>query len=133
MNTIQSEHQQWMEKVKEEVANARYFIYWNSHKKLFSVRYKGKVIGHHYMLALVNLKFKVNEQGRQRVLREHRKNVHAGVEAQIVKEYEKPKPGEPIRLVRYNPYRGPNFITDDGKPVLEAPRGICFEGQVWIW
>jgi hypothetical protein len=68
MNTIQSEHQQWMEKVKEEVANARYFIYWNSHKKLFSVRYKGKVIGHHYMLALVNLKFKVNEQGRQRVL-----------------------------------------------------------------
>ena len=60
------------------------FVYFNLHRKLFSVKAlegpdKGKVIGHTTYLWLKDVTFKVSEAGRQRVLREKRKNVHAGV------------------------------------------------------
>jgi hypothetical protein len=60
------------------------FVYFNLHKKCFSVKAlegvnKGKVVQHTDNIVLLLPKFKVSEAGRQRVLREKRKNVHAGV------------------------------------------------------
>jgi len=60
------------------------FVYFNLHKKCFSVKalegmMKGRVIAHRDSLHLQDVTFKVSEKGRQRVIRERRKNVHAGV------------------------------------------------------
>lgn len=60
------------------------FVYWNLHKKLWSVKalegpQKGKVIDRVSQITLANVEGKVSEAGRQRVLREDRKNVHAGL------------------------------------------------------
>jgi hypothetical protein len=64
-------------------------IYWNLHRKLYSVRalegpQKGRVIGHAREVLLDSVTFKVREGGRQRVIREQRKNVHAFVRGEIV-------------------------------------------------
>ena len=63
-------------------------VYWNYTKKVFSIRYKGRVSGHATTVLLVGEKdqpvlFKVSEAGRERVLRETRKNVHAVVRGQL--------------------------------------------------
>lgn len=53
--------------------------YRNLHKKTFSIQYKNKVIKHSDLVLLKDAIFKVSEKGRQRVLKEHVKNVHAKI------------------------------------------------------
>jgi hypothetical protein len=55
----------------------RVHVYWNIHKKCWSVRHKGKVIQYRKRVALADCTFHVQPAGRARVLREKRKNVHA--------------------------------------------------------
>ena len=106
------------------MASMKVFVYYNLHKKLFSVRamegsQKGRVIAHLEKLTLWDCAFKVSEAGRQRVLREQRKNVHAGVlgiwggkDRTIDKSWTK---------VTYNPYKYKTFVTVKGKkPVYSA-------------
>jgi|688.fasta_scaffold2050411_1 hypothetical protein len=59
--------------------NAKYYIYRNLHQKSFSVQYKGKVIAHPTNFIAHNCEFRVSENGRQRVLSEKQKNVHAKI------------------------------------------------------
>lgn len=94
-------------------------VYWNFHKKLFSVRVKGKVVGHARRIWLHEVRFKVSEAGRQRVLREKRKNVHAVVRGRWIAT---PRWAQVETMtvhecpVSYNPYRGPNFTDGQGNP-----------------
>lgn len=57
-------------------------VYRNLHNDMWSIRNAatGLVIGHALFVKLVTPKFIVREAGRQRVLQEQRKNVHAFVE-----------------------------------------------------
>lgn len=60
------------------------FVYFNLHRKCFSIKAlegadKGRVVAHRHSVLLNDATFKVSEAGRQRVLRERKKNVHAGV------------------------------------------------------
>jgi hypothetical protein len=60
------------------------FCYFNLHRKCFSIKAlegpkKGRVVAHSDKVLLYAGTFKVSEAGRQRVLRERKKNVHAGV------------------------------------------------------
>lgn len=62
----------------------RVFVYWNLHRNLWSVKAlegpdKGRVIHRTPFLILSDVEGRVSEAGRQRVLREGRKNVHAGI------------------------------------------------------
>lgn len=73
-------------------------------------------------VALRNVKFKVSESGRQRVLREKRKNVHAVVEGELddYRFIHLVEDQEHVR-VSYNPYFGSCFFrTDDTTPVRFA-------------
>lgn len=102
---------------------ARVFIYWNLHRECWSVRCRGRVIAHVTRLTLERVQFRVSEAGRQRVLRERRKNVHAGVYGKVV-GIEPPEAPQGLKgtLVSYNPYRGPDFYDRaTGEPVTAAP------------
>lgn len=60
------------------------FVYRNLHKNCWSVKAlegenKGRVIHHAQNVNLTHCTFKVSKAGRERVLREQSKNVHAGV------------------------------------------------------
>lgn len=108
---------------------AKYYVYWNLHKNVFSVKYKGKVIAHKHNIIGFDCEFRVSEKGRQRVLREKRKNVHAYVVCDNVVDsvdglyttyncYE-------CGSVNYNPYNNSSFIStqyykDIKKPIYNA-------------
>lgn len=100
------------------VHGQKVFVYFNLHKKLFSVRdhATGIVVGHTDMIALENVTFKVSEAGRQRVLREKRKNVHAGVMG-TVKDFPCPVAWS---TAFYNPYKYESFVDINGQKLSTA-------------
>lgn len=94
-------------------------IYWNSNKNCFSVLHKGKVVLHVNSFELFEVEYKVSEAGRQRVLREKKKNVHAYICGRLV-DYvlseQAPdletflKNEGPLRI-GYNPYANESFVA----------------------
>ena len=100
------------------------FVYFNLHKRLFSVRAlegsnKGRVIAHLNYLLLDNPRFKVSKAGRERVLREKKKNVHAGVVGDFCTSLT--ASGKVSwEQVRYNPYLFDSFVDDKEQPVAFA-------------
>lgn len=67
----------------------RVFIYRNLRKRCWSVRAKtgprkGLVVGHVDNFTLTGVHPEISEAGRQRVLRERRKNIHAGLTGRLV-------------------------------------------------
>ena len=100
------------------------FVYFNLHKKLFSIKSlegdkKGRVIAHLPYVCLYNPKMKVSQAGRERVLREQRKNVHAGIVGEFSTNL---CASDKIAWenVRYNPYLFDSFVDDESKPVAFA-------------
>ncbi len=92
------------------------FVYRNLHKKCFSVKSlkTGRVIAHVHEIALHDVKFKVSKSGRERVLREKRKNVHAGVVGYVTDLYSMVLSiNHSTVSVKYNPYKYSNFVRDD--------------------
>ena len=91
----------------------------------------GRVIGHADQLMLEGVTFKVSEAGRQRVLREKRKNVHAGVLGYLVQP---PWPSADLNTeVTYNPYRYESFVLKaDETPVHKASRVWMDSRRVFI-
>jgi hypothetical protein len=112
----------------------RVFVYFNLHRKCLSVKAlegerKGRVIAHADMVVLDNVTFKVSEAGRQRVIREQRKNVHAGV----VGELESMGINTAMLSIaealysplKYNPYKFDSFVhAVNETPVRNAKRAI---------
>jgi len=91
------------------------FVYFNLHKKMWSVKalegpQKGRVIARTFHVALRDVRPRVSQAGRERVLREKRKNVHAGLVGQMtdwkLPEYDRLLPETEIT---YNPYKSGNF------------------------
>lgn len=105
----------------------RVFVYWNLHKGLWSVKalegpQKGRVVAREPYVAIYNASPKVSEAGRQRVLMEKRKNVHAGVVGTLA-HFDKAYTQD-LDAVTYNPYKGPSFYwrkdlrTWEGSPLV---------------
>ena len=98
-------------------------VYFNLHKRVFSVRScrTGRVIDHTKHVHIVNPKFVVREGGRQRVLRERKKNVHAFVRGNLTAF--KDSPSHLADTVGYNPYKYDSFVNvTDEAPVYKAFR-----------
>jgi len=97
-------------------------IYFNLHRKLFTVQHmtaKGwRVWKHVDNISLHFPRFKVSEAGRQRVLREKRKNVHAFIEGTLTA----PMTVDPddLKRVSYNPYLCGSFVNASQQLVSSA-------------
>lgn len=85
-------------------------VYYNLHKNIFPIQYKGVVLGYARNLKLKNVEFKVNQKGREKVIREQKKNIHAYVIGDLVSidnsnEFElksnSSKPMEQMELLTY--------------------------------
>ena len=119
-------------------------VYRNLHKKCFSVRHKGKVVGYlqdSEQLSLTNVKFVVQPAGHAKVLREKKKNVHAfvrgeytGFKNNLIEElYFGTVEELDFSSVSYNPYKSDKFIAEaDGKPVAWFPQALIRGGKVLI-
>ena len=98
-------------------------IYFNLHKRVFSVRQRnGRVFAHAKSLWVNHPKFVVQQGGRRRVLRDKSKNVHAFVRpvfTYITDEWDL-EDTPSMTKVTYNPYKYDSFVTDEGEPVFSA-------------
>ena len=110
-------------------------VYFNLHKQVFSVRSarSGRVILHTDKVHINQPQFVVREGGRQRVLKERKKNVHAFVRGYATRHDDDPE--SPTDVV-YNPYKYDSFVDwktetpiDKG---LRAWMGINELGIPWI-
>lgn len=100
-------------------------VYKNLHKNTWSIRSRttGRVITHSDNVLVRDATFVVQPAGREKVLREQRKNVHAFVRGVI-----EPLPrvttfDTPCNVqVKYNPYRADYFYeVETGEAVKAAP------------
>lgn len=105
-------------------------VYRNLTKKTISIQdaKTNLVIMYSDAVSLSNCKFVVRQKGREKVLREKRKSVHAFVVGELDDKYEEPKTEERrlIRQCSYNPYKFGYFydiLTQE--PIREATR-------VWV-
>ena len=121
-------------------------VYRNLHNGLISIQdlSTGLVLGHAYAVDLEEATFIVREAGRQQVIKEKRKNVHAFVRGKVVDVVNfQPFKGRGTHLydeipyepdiysrlqrgsmvggtttkVSYNPYKAPHFVTPEGDEV----------------
>lgn len=102
----------------ESLQGVRVYVYFNLHKKCFSVKAlngiaKGLVVAHTDTISLQDVTFKVSEAGRQRVLKEKRKNVHAGVVGYLKSFRDTSTKG--YKQAYYNPYKTSTFMSNNGK------------------
>lgn len=90
-------------------------VYFNLHRKMWSIRDAATklVLGHtDDLLVLGNVQFIVNEAGRQRVIREQKKNVHAFARGNFC--YLMPVGmmilDQQFTKISYNPYKAGTFV-----------------------
>lgn len=112
----------------------RVFVYFNLHRKLFSIKamegpHKGKVIAHNEDVILYDATFKVSEAGRQRVIREKKKNVHAGVVGYwYPSSFDYRRARDMLNMgvpITYNPYKYSSFVTLVGGDKVRMARKVA--------
>lgn len=115
------------------------FVYRNLHKNCWSARAlegpnKGRVVWRGTYARLFNAQAKVSEAGRNRVLREKRKNVHAGIVGVL-----KPVRGSSVlhaetwEAISYDPYViGHFFSRESGAAWSSSPVVILTDKAVYV-
>jgi len=92
------------------------FVYKNLHKGCWSIKQDGLVKMHITDLCMWDCSFRVSDKGRKKVLRENRKNVHAGITGYIDDHWNQ-KPN--TKKAKYNPYHNESFVeVNTGEPVF---------------
>lgn len=113
-------------------AGRRVRVYFNLHTKKWSVQDAKTrlVLFHCTELFLDNVQGKISEAGRQRVLRENRKNVHAFIVGTIVPNDQKCRYW---KAITYNPYKYDSFVYHNDETRFDcADRAIFTEQGVYV-
>jgi len=107
------------------IVGKRVQVYYNFHKKCWSVRDKKtrRVIGWTQRIRLKDVVFKVSEAGRQRVLSQRRKNVHAWAEGTITQR----TPAGDTTPVVYNPYKYSTFVENEQQRPVASAAYVCMD------
>lgn len=102
-------------------------VHYNLHEGGFSITSveSGLVVARAPYVHLINVKTKVSEHRRQRVIEKKSKNVHAKICGIYTKE-ELDMSG--ARVLTYNPYKYETFVDKETEqPVLQASRVKCVD------
>lgn len=116
----------------------RVFVYYNLHKKVFSVKAlegvnKGRVVAHSSEITLHDVTFRVSQAGRARVIAEQKKNVHAGVVGQWDGAVDPVVRDTSDISITYNPYKYSTFVYADGEqPVYTADQAYLTNRKIFI-
>ena len=112
---------------KAELVGKKAEVWFNLHNFMWSVRTGGKVVLHTDYIELADVVFRINEGGRQRVLRDREKNVHAFAVGTVL-DYSLSPDDAPLTAdpafnteVTYNPYKYDSFVVKaTEEPVMKA-------------
>jgi len=89
--------------------NKKIDVYFNLHKKTWSVRQSGKVVQHTNFIYIKDPQYVVSQKGNERVRREKKKNVHAFVRGYVQNRL--PVFPSKMTFVTYNPYKNNSFVV----------------------
>lgn len=110
-------------------------VYYNLHKHCLSIRSNfgdsyGRVIAHRQQVWMKDVKFIVNEAGRQRVIKEKKKNVHAFVRGQVWDDII----GLGLKEVKvmYNPYLYNSFVEKETKEPIKTAHYVKITGKAIV-
>lgn len=109
-------------------------VYRNLHNNKFSIRQNGLVVAHGDSFVIQQVTPKVSETGRQRVIREKQKNVHAVLVGFIPTEiHNKWFSVDELVELYYNPYRLESFINIETQQYINHCDYVYFEnGKAYI-
>jgi len=99
-------------------------VYRNLHKKCWSIKQNGLVKAHTQWASLNECSFVVSQAGRERVLREKKKNVHAFIKGFL--NYEEID-FDLENQATYNPYKYDSFVDKDTKEKLTVANAVKLE------
>lgn len=96
----------------KEFLGHRVKVYRNLTKKCYSVMdpKTGRVVAHSFAVCLKDVTFQVQQAGRERVLREKKKFVHAFVIGTVCIEQPVWEEGFTTFAMKYNPYKSEHFL-----------------------
>lgn len=117
--------------------------YYNLHKKCLSYRPSGGRVRHARGMILNDVSLTVQPAGRERVLREKRKNVHAfvrgvpawvaGVDDDLDDYTPDNMDRQGYRKITYNPYKYDSFVfADTHEPVRKVSQVVIVDRQIWM-
>ncbi len=105
-------------------------VYWNYKHHCYSLFQKGAVRASAIEILLENVEFRVRETGRQRMIRENRKIIHAYAEGYLI-DHVHPSESRTMasldgRTIFYNPYKYATFVEAEScAAVLRADEVYC--------
>ena len=117
--------------------------YYNLHKRCLSYRPSGGRVKHAKAIILNDVSFAVQPAGREKVLREQKKNVHAfvrgvpswiaglddGLEDYTPRNMER----QGYRKITYNPYNYKSFVfADTEMPVNKATQVVIIDRSIYL-
>ena len=98
-------------------------VYFNLHKKCWSIRQAGVPVVHADFIEIKDPQFVVQQGGNARVRREKKKNVHAFVRGYLTERVGIFPKNQ--KLVTYNPYKHTSFVArGSGKPICSAQYAV---------
>lgn len=105
-------------------------VYRNLNKpNMFSIRHKGKVIGHASTVTLIDCKFHVNPKAQAKIAAGGHRSVHAWVTGTIVGAS---TDIETATEVTYKPHQRPSFFkTSDNIAVTTAERATLTNNKIF--
>jgi hypothetical protein len=111
--------------------NKKVYIYRNLHdntgSKTYSIRQNGLVVGHTNQIMLGSVNFKVNQSGREKVLKTKNKNVHAFIIGDIIESGMGMSADSvlPVKIT-YNPYKNKTFVRENlTKDKISVKHAAC--------
>ena len=113
--------------------------YYNLHRCLWSIvalegPEKGRVVQHAKTCVLGRVTPKVSQRGRQRVIREKRKNVHSYLVGELIwAGAEEQALPSPCTEITYNPYKYTTFVrVGDEKQFHSAALALLQDRRVYV-
>jgi hypothetical protein len=108
--------------------NKKVMVHYNLNKHTFSITYKNKLITHADHIKLNDVEFRVRPGGRNRVLEDKRKNVHAFVIGTLLEYCKYPCESLPNEtnnnIVTYDPYKYSSYVMKDTKEPIYNVGGV---------
>lgn len=106
-------------------------VYYNLHKHKLSLKSReketyGLVVKHAGIVNMRDCEFIVSQRGRQRVVDERQKNVHAYVRGRTSR---RPKHPANPRRIKYNPYKYDSFVYEDTEEPVHRADWVRIEGK----
>lgn len=121
-------------KGRKLIAGQSVQVYYNLHQGGYSIRDKktGLVVGYAQNVLLRQCVFKVSEKGRQKVIEQKKKFVHAFIEG-VFLDADLEHPSELGAKVYYNPYLTEKFtVLKTGQAVNAAEKVFCIDKVSYV-